>query len=128
MGRPEQGTGWVHRAAALASVLALVLHVVAMAFGAAGPPAPSGETAQVHAHRAASVDHDAGGPSEDPGHKPPCCILSICPGLPSPPVHQVQAYLPQRTAGAPVFEADAVMAVPRILLRTVGARAPPVSA
>jgi hypothetical protein len=129
MGRLEQGTGWIRRATALASVLALAFHIVAMAFGAMDPPAPGGEITQVHSHHSASTaEHDAGGPSANPGHKPPCCVLSICPGLPAPPVDHVLAYLPQRTAAASVLEADAAPAAVRPPLRPVGARAPPLRA
>jgi len=115
---------------ALVSVLALVLHIVAMASGAMAPPASGGGDAEVHAHHVTSVpDHDAGSPADGLEHKPPCCILSLCPGLPGPPVSHVEAYQPQQSAGVLVFEADAATAAPRILLlRPVGARAPPMRA
>lgn len=129
MRRPGQKTGLLGQATALVPVFALLVHIVAMAFGAMGPPAPGGETAQVHTHHSASAtEHDAGGPSEDPGHKPPCCVLSVCPGLPGPPIDHVLADLPQRTAGVLLFEADAAPAAARLLLRPVEARAPPARA
>jgi len=115
------------QATALVSALALALHVVLMALGALGPLAPDGEAAQVHAHHAASTaERDAGSPAKSPGHKPPCCILSICPGLPGPPIDHILAFLPRREAHAAVYGAARPMAVPRIpQLLPVGARAPP---
>lgn len=114
---------WRRQATALVSALALVLHIVFMSLGAMGPPAFDREAAQVHAHHAASTaEHDADDPPNSPGHKPPCCILSVCPGLPSPPVDRVVAFLPLREAHA----VGRPIAVPRLFyLFPVGARAPP---
>jgi len=112
---------------ALVSALALVLHIVFMALGALGLGALDGKAAQVHAHHAASTArHDADSPAKSPGHKPPCCILGVCPGLPGPPVDHVVAFLPGREAHAAVYGPDRLIAVARIpQLLPVGARAPP---
>lgn len=125
----ERSAKWRRQATALVSALALVLHIAAMALGTMGPSAFGGETAQVHAHHAAFAEHDAGGPADSPAHKPPCCILSVCPGLPGPPTDHILAFLPGREAGAAVYGTGRPMAEPRIpLLLPVGARAPPARA
>jgi len=123
----EHSARWRRQTTALVSALALVVHVVLMALGAMGPPAFDTEAAQIHAHHAASTaQHDADSPAQSPGHKPPCCILSMCPGLPGPPVDHVLAFLPGRAAHAAVYGPDHPMAGPRIpQLLPVGARAPP---
>ncbi|WP_445500701.1 hypothetical protein [Microvirga sp. G4-2] len=122
---------------ALVSALALFLHVVLMALGTMGPPLPRDGTpllrdggSRVHAHHAASTArHDADSPAKSPEHKPPCCILSVCPGLPGPPVDHVLACLPGREAHAAVYGPDRLIAVARIpQLLPVGARAPPAPA
>jgi hypothetical protein len=126
MRRLGQKTGLLGRATALVPVFALLVHIVAMALGAMGPPAPGGEIAQVHTHHSASAaGHDADGSAEDPEHKPPCCILSVCPGLPGPPVAHVLADLAQRASGALLFESHDAPTATRLLLGPLGARAPP---
>ena len=123
----EHSAKWRRQATALVSALALVLHIVFMALGAIGPLAFDGETAEIHAHHAASTaQHDADSPTEGPEHKPPCCILSGCPGLPSPPIDHILACRPGREAHAAIYGTDHPMAVARIpQLLPVGARAPP---
>jgi len=123
----EHSARWRRQVTALVSALALVLHIVFMALGALGLGALDGKAAQVHAHHAASTArHDADSPAKSPGHKPPCCILGVCPGLPGPPVDHVVAFLPGREAHAAVYGPDRLIAVARIpQLLPVGARAPP---
>jgi len=125
----EHSAKWRRQATALVSALALALHIVAMALGAMGPPT-SGGAAQIHAHHAASAtEHDASSPLEDPGHKPPCCILSVCPGLPGPPADFALACLPAPEARTLVFRVGPHLAPePSPFLPPVGARAPPVRA
>jgi len=123
----EHSAKWRRQATALASALALVLHIVFMSLGAMGLPAFDREAAQVHAHHAApTAEHDADGPAHSPDHKPPCCILSVCPGLPGPPVDHILAFLPRREAHAAVYGPGRFLPVPRLFhLLPVGARAPP---
>lgn len=123
----EHSAKWRRQATALVSALALVFHIVFMALGVRGPLAFDGGGAQVHAHHAASAArHDEDSPAKSPEHKPPCCILSVCPGLPSPPIDHVLAFLPGREAHAAVYGTDRLMTVARIpQLLPVGARAPP---
>ncbi|WP_262268339.1 hypothetical protein [Microvirga yunnanensis] len=123
----EHSARWRRQATALVSALALALHIVFMALGTLGPLAPDGEAAQVHTHHAASTaERDAGGPTKSPEHKPPCCILSVCPGLPGPPIDHILTYLPRREAHAAVYGTRRPMAGARIpQLPPVGARAPP---
>ena len=78
----EHSAKWRRQATALVSALALVLHIVFMALGALGLGALDGKADQVQAHHAASTArHDADSPAKSPGHKPPCCILGVCPLL-----------------------------------------------
>ena len=125
----EKKAGGARQATALVSALALLLHIVFMALGAMGPPALDGGAAQVHAHHAASAGQDADDPSDHPGHKPPCCILSVCPGLPGPPADCAMAFLTAAEARPLVFRLGRDFAAqPSPLLPPVGARAPPLSA
>jgi hypothetical protein len=123
----EHSAKWRRQATALVCALALVLHIALMALGTMGPPASGSGAARVHAHHAASAaGHNAGSPTGSPGREPPCCILSICPGLPGPPLDHVLAFLPGREAHAAVYGAARPTAVPRIpQLLPVGSRAPP---
>ncbi len=123
----EHSAKWRRQATALVSALALVLHIVFMALGAIGPLAFDGDAVQVHAHHAASAaEHDADSPAKSPEHKPPCCVLSVCHGLPSPPIDHALAFLPRRDAHAAVYGTDRSVAAARIPpLLPVGARAPP---
>src|SRR5690349_6471432 len=126
MGRLRQRMGLLRQITALVPVFALLLHIAAMALGAMGPLGPGSETTQLHAHHSASASQPgADGPSADPDHKPPCCILSVCPGLPGPPTGHALAYLPRETADVVFFDHDAVPTTPRLRLRPGGARAPP---
>lgn len=122
----EHSAEWRRRATALVSALVLVLHIVAMAVGAIGLPASDG-AAQVHGHHTAAAEHDAGSPTEDLGHKPPCCILSVCPGLPGLPDDHALTCLPAPEARMLIFQVGLEFAAqPSPLLPPVGARAPPV--
>ena len=123
----EHSTKWRRRATALVSALALVLHIVFMALGAIGPLAPDGEAAQIHAHHSASTaEDDTDSPGNHPGHKPPCCILSVYPGLPGPPADCAMAFLPAPEARPLLFLLGRDYAAqPSPLLPPVGARAPP---
>lgn len=112
--------GEPQRAAALVAALALLFHIATMAFGIGRLPNMDPAIAGAHARNTASkADHD-------PGHKPSCCILSVCPSLPPPSLDPTLARLPQPdtctlTYG---FVQATVPCIP--LLPPVGARAPPV--
>jgi len=123
----EHSAKWRRQATALVCALALVLHIALMALGAMGPPASGSGAARVHAHYAASAaGHDAGSPGDHPGHKPPCCILSVCPGLPGPPANFALTLLPAPEARPLAFRVGHHFAAqPSPLLPPVGARAPP---
>ena len=129
MRQKEHRAGWLRRMAALGAALALLFHIAAMSLGVGRLPDLGNEGAQahVHAHHATpAADHGPALPENDAGHKPPCCILSVCPGLPLPPADHVLAFLPQPEAGALAYGLVLVMAVPHLpLLPPVGARAPP---
>jgi hypothetical protein len=118
----------IRKATAVSSILALVFHVAVMALGAGRMPAVAPGAGGVHAqHGHAKAGHGTDLPKESAAHKAPCCILSLCPGLPGPPAVSADACLPQPEAVALVFQMRAHPVQPRIsLFRPVGARAPPV--
>lgn len=128
MRRAAHRPGRVRQAAALASAVALIFHVVVMALAAGrGPeigPVPSG----VHAHHAQpSTDRGAKAPEQHAMHKAPCCILSLYPGLPGPPDDYIGAFLPKTPAVLFDFETSRAPAARRNRhVHPVGARAPPV--
>jgi len=126
MKRQRDGTG-LRRTAALVSALALLFHIAVMALGAGQPPSLGSGITRAHAHH--DMKDGASAPAEAAGHKAPCCILSVCPGLPFPPLVYALDFLPDRTAGASVHWAGRAMTVSRLpLLPPVGARAPPMLA
>lgn len=118
---------WVRRTSALVSAFALVFHIAVLALEAGHQPVNVSEAVQAHAYHAASAaDHDAGAPEKSTGHKRPCCILSACPGLPTPPA--VSAFAPPTApATDPLVLCVGASEPDRSLslLLPVGARAPP---
>ena len=126
MSEPGQRARGLRRATSFACVLALLVHIVAMGFGAMGSPGGDIELAQAHAHHSALVaGSEAKQPPAQPQHEPPCCILSLCPGMPGPSGASAPVDLPPETGLAIVSERDAAPATARLLLSPLGARAPP---
>lgn len=128
MRQAAHGTGWGRQAAALASAVALIFHVVVMALAAGRGPDIDHALSRVHAHHPQqTTDRGTEAPKEGTTHKAPCCILSLCPGLPGPPSDYICAFLPEPPASQFVFEtSQAPEPYHDRHFHPVGARAPPV--
>lgn len=132
MGQRDGRFGCLRRAAAFMAAFALLFHATAMATSPGDLPgsAPIGTHAQVHAHHLSSgADRGPDNPKDGKGHKPHCCILSVCPGLPLLASDHVLAFLTQREDNPLAYGAVGAQDIPPLpLLSPVGARAPPLAA
>ncbi|MEE1609875.1 hypothetical protein [Microvirga sp. CF3016] len=119
---------WIHQAVALVSALALLFHIGAMAAGAGPLPDVVTGSAQAldHAHHTAA-EHAPDVPEGRAEHVPPCCILSVCPGLPAPPTDHTLMVRPRPEATVLVYRRVVPTSAPSLArFSPVRARAPPV--
>lgn len=130
MRQTQHRAEWIRQAVALVSALALLFHIGVMAAGAGRLPDVVTGSAQAlaHAHHAASAaEHEPDLPKGRAEHLPPCCILSVYPGLPTPPTGHTLVVRPRPEATVLVYRrVEPMSALNLAQFSPVGARAPPV--